>query len=537
LPDFTIWRCGLSTDDMSPLTQPGQPGPHRDTDHAATTAILRRLWLALTREPLPGITTTHHAGGTTVHTHHGTAITGDTPTDFTDHQPPRLRVGDTPITEPRHLLQHLPPDTPGLSELADHLDESARNLALATESATPHPAATDLWRHSRTHHPHPGVYFEQIVVAGHPIHPMNRTRGGLTPHQVRSFAPEHQPRLAMILARPHAPIRHTGAWPWRDNDGTPLLPMHPFQADRLADHLDIRGSQSVAPLMSLRTLAPVATPNHHVKTAVDLQMTSAVRRVSAAALHNGPQLGRIVADLTPRTGMAVHTEDATITVLDDTGHPRADMSAILRTLPTGDAVPVPLAALTEPDPATGTPLIATIIATTKLTPHQWWTRFVPTLLKGPLTLSSIGISLEAHGQNTLIELDDGQPHRLVYRDFGGVRVDTHQLAATGIDCPPLHGDIPQPEPQARHTTLIAALYATVLRHLVHTLTHHYQTPPDTWWHPVVEHSHRLSHPDPHLHTMIFADTWPLKATTAMRLSPNPLTNQWIHLPNPIAGRR
>ncbi|MFD0559363.1 IucA/IucC family protein [Stackebrandtia endophytica] len=366
---------------------------------------------------------------------------------------------------------------------------------------------------------------------------MNRTRGGLTPQQVRAYAPEHHPRLAMVLARPHDPTRQDGTWPWRDDDGTALLPMHPHQADRLAAHIDIIGTRSAAPLMSLRTLAPAATRRHHVKTAVDLQMTSAIRRVSPAALHNGPHLSRITAALTPRTGMAVHVETATMTVLDSTGQPRPDLSAILRTLPHTDAIPIPLAALAEPDPATGTPLIATVIATTTLTPPQWWNRCVPLLLTGPLTLAGLGISLEAHGQNTLIELDHGHPHRLVYRDFGGVRVDPDRLAANGIHCPPLHGDIPQPHPHTRHTTLLAALYATVLRQLVHTLTHHYQTPADDWWRPVAEHSHRLSHTDPHLHDMIFADTWPLKATTAMRLSPDPLTNQWIRLPNPIAGHR
>lgn len=478
------------------------------------------------REPLPGITPHHHPDRAHITTITGATLTGPPATDFVDNQP-HITQNHRHITHYTQLLDHIAADT---TDLAAHLRESVDNIAAAKTAATPHPRGRDLWETATAHHPNAGVYFEQLVVIGHPIHPMARTRGGLTTRQVQAWAPEHHPTVQLILARPHTPTRHHGDWPWRDQQGKPLLPMHPYQAHRYRDHIDIITTQPAAPLMSLRTLAPHHQPHLHIKTAVDLQMTSAVRRVSPAAIHNGPLLTQHITHLaTP--DFAVHAETASLTALSNQ-HPDPRMTAIIRTLPpaTHNAYPIPLAALAEPDPATGTPLIATVIDAGESTPTTWWEKCVPLILTGPLTLATRhGIDLEAHGQNTLLEVVNAQPHRLIYRDFGGVRTDP-----TIAD---LTGDIPQTDPRSRHTTLIAALYSTIMRQLIHALSHHYQTDPATWWQPVIEHSHRLTHPNPLLHDMLFDDTWPLKATTAMRLAPDPLDNQWTPIPNPIAGTR
>jgi hypothetical protein len=37
--------------------------------------------------------------------------------------------------------------------------------------------------------------------------------------------------------------------------------------------------------------------------------------------------------------------------------------------------------------------------------------------------------------------------------------------------------------------------------------------------------------------VLFGDTLPVKATTAMRLASDPLTDVWATLPNPLAGLR
>ncbi len=515
-----MWRCVLST----------IPHASQRNNDAATATILRRLWNAMVREPLPGITARHGQDHAVLTTATGATLTGPPATDFTDEAPMVITQDGRHINTCDELLTHIAADPSKTAALQQQLRESTDNLRSARTVSTPHPHGHDLWATAIAHHPNPGVYFEQIVTTGHPVHPLARTRTGLTPAQTRQWAPEHRPTVPLVLARPRTSTRHHGTWPWHDTEHTPLLPLHPYQAHRYRNRIDVITTTPAAPLMSLRTLAPHNRPDIHVKTAVDIHMTSALRQISAAALHNGPILSRHITEL-DIPHFAVHTENAALTTLTDDNQPDPHLSAIVRTLPTTPhhTIPIPLAALAEPDPHTGRPLIATIIDAGNTSPISWWESCVPLLLTAPLTLAVHGIALEAHGQNTLLDIQKSHPHRLTYRDFGGVRADP----AIGN----LIGDIPEPNAQHRHTTLIAALYSTVLRQLVHALTHHYDIDPHTWWHPIIEHSDHLTRHHPTLHQQIFNTTWPLKATTAMRLATDTLHNQWTHIPNPIADAR
>src|SRR5439155_7204632 len=169
--------------------------------------------------------------------------------------------------------------------------------------------------------------------------------------------------------------------------------------------------------MSLRTLA---TRDWHVKTAVDVQMTSAVRVVSPAAVHNGPALSAVLAPLADKAGLTILREPAAGAVLVD-GEPCRSLAAVVREpaeryLSPGE-VAVPFAALDAAQVD-----FAALVAVT-----------VPPLLR----MLAAGVALEAHGQNTLLVLRDGHPARLLYRDLGGVRVSPLRSG----DCPPLLGDL------------------------------------------------------------------------------------------------
>ena len=72
--------------------------------------------------------------------------------------------------------------------------------------------------------------------------------------------------------------------------------------------------------MSLRTVAPI-DGGDHIKTAVDVQMTSAVRTVSPAAVHNGPRLSALLRTLTRDLPLTVLAETAAGAVLVD-GQPQ-----------------------------------------------------------------------------------------------------------------------------------------------------------------------------------------------------------------------
>jgi siderophore synthetase component len=277
--------------------------------------------------------------------------------------------------------------------------------------------------------------------------------------------------------------------------------------------------------MSLRTLA-IGT-GYHVKTAVDVQMTSAVRTVSAAAVHNGPALSGLLAELARRTtDLVLLREFAAASVLVD-GEPSRSLAAVWREAPrlaAGEyALPYAVLAL-RPD------LVG-----------EHFDRLVSLLLRPVLALLHVGVALEAHGQNTLVVFTAGRPARLLYRDFGGVRVSPRRLAHAGLEAPPLRGDLLDDDPHRLRAKLSAAALSTVVAELVVTASRATDQPTQRLWDRVavaVREAYAELPADARTDaTALTTQPWAVKAMTAMRLSSTPLEDVWTYLPNPLAGNR
>src|SRR2546430_12937025 len=124
----------------------------------------------------------------------------------------------------------------------------------------------------------------------------------MSERDVRAYAPEHRPTVALrVYAVPERDWLSTGT------GLPPRLLVHPWQAEHVLDrypHLRPTGETVPArPLMSLRTVE--IEPGWHVKTAVDVQMTSAVRTVSPAAVRNGPVVSAFLAERGARAGIGL----------------------------------------------------------------------------------------------------------------------------------------------------------------------------------------------------------------------------------------
>jgi staphyloferrin A synthase len=416
------------------------------------------------------------------------------------------------------LARSLSAGSPHADRFRDEIAAAVRGTALALAAARPHPK--DLWAAAAAAHPDPSVWFEQAVLLGHPTHPLARSRGGLTDDEIRAYAPEHAPRFDLRLF--HMP-QLDASGPWTAFDmATTDLPVHPWQAERHRLPEPVRTWPNAAPLMSLRTMSIGGV---HVKTAMDLQLTSAIRHVSAAAVHNATVLTRHLAAPASRASITLLPECAAI-VRTATGAPLPHLAAIVRRAPHAYGHPraVPLAALAEPCPATGRP-IAAAIAGDDL--DAWWTALA-TVTLAPLRLfAATGVALEAHGQNTLASFTGDRPTGLVYRDFGGVRVPPEHW-------PQIIGDLPEPDPAARRTKLLAALFPTTLTAIVDALAVWTGTEPGRWWSTVATAVRGLDLPAP-LADAVLHDPWPIKATTAMRLADDPTDDIWASVHNPLAA--
>ncbi|MEU4163640.1 IucA/IucC family protein [Actinoplanes sp. NPDC026670] len=463
-----------------------------DTQHpAARAAILGRLLIAIETEPLPGLTRRHHHNGHT-HVHFGdTLLTYPTSAATPFTAPPaglHVTIGGRPTDDPAHLAAALWPGTPLAAELAGSVD----NLALA-RAANPTPA----W----PTHPQPGQ-IEQTLIDGHPLHPCCRTRTGMTVADQLAYAPEHHPVITLRRLRVPADRWH--------GTGEPVLLAHPWQAARLQDQYpwltDDGTTGPVRPLMSLRTVAPL-DGGPHIKTAVDIQMTSAVRTVSPAAVHNGPLLSALLQDLTRDLPIDVLAETTAGAVITDHG-PDRRLAHLIRQPTPADAVP--LGILADNPRRFGDPYqIVKDLGVAFFTPLA--------------QLLDRGIALEAHGQNSLAIIRDGRITRTLYRDLGGIRVHPARLRTAGYDTPTLHGDLPTDDDTELRTKLAAAALATVARQLITNA----DTDPDPLW--------RLLATALKNHPTLLTAPLPVKATTAMRLATDPLHDQWTHLPNPMAA--
>jgi siderophore synthetase component len=515
---------------------------------AARASVLARLWGGYAREPVPGVAARRRDGGDLVILlHDGRQLRGpaDAAAPFAIPAGLTLSLDGTRYDRPGALLSALHPSGPATRLPADavasgamgsggmgsgaaefraaaarfaaELDNSVANLALARAAGCAEPAGDSL------------ADLEQSILDGHPLHPCCRTRTGLSTADVLAYAPEHRRVVQLVLvAVPPARWLSTGS------GLPPVLPVHPWQWRRVRQEypwLEPTGHTMPArPLMSLRTLDVGA---HHLKTAVDAQMTSAVRTVSAAALHNGPAVSTLLAGLARDVpGLAVLAETAAGAALVD-GAPCRRLAVVRRDAPgvlPGERV-LPLAAL-------GVPALFDL-ARAGRPPVAFFAELARVLLVPLTRLLHLGIALEAHGQNTLLAVRDGRPVRLLYRDMGGVRISPARLARAGLSAPPLAGDVVNDDPDELRTKLFAAAVSTVLAEVAELLVREHGAGREGLWGVVATAGRAAYAGSPGAaagdRAALFGATLPIKAMTAMRLSAEPVRDIWARLPNPLAG--
>jgi staphyloferrin A synthase len=487
-------------------------------------AVLKRLWLALRREPLPGVGQRQVVGGDIlVKLADGRMMIGPELAPFAVEPPDlRIQLEQTAYADPAELLKalKLPVDT---TQLAAELADSVANLDRARQARQPLSLA------ELQGHPHGLARTEQSVVDGHPSHPCCRTRTGMSAGEVTRYAPEHHTDVTLqIWEVPRNRWYTTGA------GLPPRLVAHPWQAEHRADLLKQHGLKrsrdtvTAAPLMSLRTLASTTDPSRHYKTALGVQMTSAVRQVSGAAVNNGPAATDLLTRVAAGTGLRILPEVAAGAVLDDSGLPHPMLAMILRRAPLpgpGD-IWTPVAALTQQDPDIRNQAIELGYGGHAV---AFWRDLAGLLVPAVLTMLHRGVGLEAHGQNLLVRLAYGRPAEAAYRDVGGIKIHPGRLSRAGFDVPRLQGSIVTDDEEELRAKPLASLFSTVLTELAERL----EEDPHTLWHLVDEYIEEADNVSDR--RALHRATLPVKATTAMRLAEDPVHDLWTPIPNPLSG--
>lgn len=451
----------------------------------------------------------------------------------------------------------------------------------------------------------PLAQFEQAVVDGHPLHPCARVRGGMTVAELLAYAPEWAEQLAVqivaivrssftscafarrgmtdLLRRGHPDVADAADAHLRGLRRDPadyeLLPVHPWQlrravpqryADALAERRVIviaRARILARPLLSLRTLAPARDRRlAHLKTAVDIRLTTATRVISPATAHNGPVMSALLAEICRRehgfAGRFVSlAEIASGGYRPGPGEPHeaaASLAAIARESPERHAgegeLALPVAALAARCPLSGQPLLAEVLEELASvhrqprpgTAERFLTGYCDCALPALLTLlSRWGVALEPHGQNAIVVLRDGLPVRLLYRDFGGIRVSPTRLARGGLRPPAaLLGALPTEDEDELRAALFFPLIATNLSQVIATLARVSQTDSARLWRLVLQccrsvyatltADSAIAAQAGRDEAALFGPTLPAKSMLRVQMSADPHAPRWVAVPNPLA---
>ncbi|MFC7784005.1 IucA/IucC family protein [Rossellomorea sp. GCM10028870] len=328
----------------------------------------------------------------------------------------------------------------------------------------------------------PLTFLEQMVIEGHTLHPCSKTRLGLSKNEVMMYAPEWGNKVDIIPLAIHKSISSFSKitdgpsmtdvllkdYPYLEEafkgnitrlhlvpDEYELIPVHPWQFEHtVKKHYRTELKQKLLipidtaipyqPLISFRSLAPNNRTHHHIKTALNVQMTSAKRIVSPTSVRNGPVISEML-DTISKHDLEIRNK---INFLSESsgGHYQSlqkgaslnlekNLSALIRENPeknlTNEEIAVPGASLINTSPVTGKVLVVELIEewskrqriSTENAAARFIQKYASTLTPGLISLIvKYGISLEAHLQNALIIFENGTPTKLSIRDNGGIRI-------------------------------------------------------------------------------------------------------------------
>lgn len=337
-------------------------------------------------------------------------------------------------------------------ELLIRVLESYQQTALYLDKALPQPEGAGEFLEA-----------EQSLVFGHWLHPTPKSRQGMTYWQQESYAPELRGRFKLhYFAAKIDQVRHASARPTQAPDiirsllGSEaegldlagdecLLPMHPLQAEALLLDRRIQAMQQSGTLRHLGPAGSLFSATSSVRTvygaqqdwmlkfSLPVRITNSIRLNRRQELEAGVAMARLIDQIgfTRRSTNFRIIQDPAFITLDLPGESESGFEVILRENPfaqgKGQGV-ITLAALTaDPLPRAPSRLERLVrgLAGKSREPLAdvcvtWFQRYLDCAVEPLIRLyDDYGIALEAHQQNSLLNISDGYPSVGYYRDNQG----------------------------------------------------------------------------------------------------------------------
>lgn len=313
-------------------------------------------------------------------------------------------------------------------------------------------------------------YSESLVLEGHPTHPLTKTKLPLTSEEIRRYAPEFEkiiPLHIMLVSSSH--IRTTSM----ENDEqyivNQVIPelkdklqsflklldlemnnyraifVHPWQYDHvIGERFKTWISEKILiptpftveskATLSFRTMELLHHP-FHIKLPVNVQATSAVRTVSTVTTVDGPKLSYALQDMLniyPELKVSAEPFGEYVDVDADLAR---QLACIVREKPVlaQEGSTIVSASLVNRNPVDDDVIVDSYIKwiNNELTTEsieQFIRQYTSTLVRPLIAyIQDYGIALEAHMQNTIVNLGPNYQMNFLVRDLGGSRIDLQTL--------------------------------------------------------------------------------------------------------------
>ncbi|MBA8762007.1 IucA/IucC family protein [Staphylococcus coagulans] len=318
-------------------------------------------------------------------------------------------------------------------------------------------------------------YTEGMVWDGHPSHPLTKTKLPLTVDEIQKYAPEFMKVIPLKIVLVHQSIlKFTSMTDQEDFVLREIIPdmesqlrqwmqmyqssldeyrvmfVHPWQYENviteefgqwIAEHLVIPTPFTVdsKATLSFRTMRLLKYP-FHIKLPMNVQATSAVRTVSTVTTVDGPKLSyqlQEMLDIYPTLTIAAEPYGAHLDVEADLARQFAMIVRYAIEDKKQNHTQIVTAALTQINPVDGQIVIDSLIEyvygeISQDTIVQFMTQYIQALIP-PLIgyIQKYGIALEAHQQNTVLQIDkDTHALSFIVRDLGGSRIEPQTLKQT-----------------------------------------------------------------------------------------------------------
>ncbi|WP_436854818.1 IucA/IucC family protein [Staphylococcus caeli] len=313
-------------------------------------------------------------------------------------------------------------------------------------------------------------YSESLVVEGHPTHPLSKTKLPLTTDEVKRYAPEFEKIISLQMMLIHkndcvvtsmegddAYMLDTVLPEYRYKLKAYLAPhelelndyrvilVHPWQyehvistkfAQWIADKRLIPTPFEVESkaTLSFRTMQLIDKP-FHIKLPVNVQATSAIRTVSTVTTVDGPTLSyelQDMLDIYPELQVAMEPFGMHAnTNADDARH----LACIVRHQPyvADNGITLVTASLVNKNPVDNQVTVDSYLnwlsdGVSKESILKFLSIYAQTLIKPLIAyIQDYGVALEAHMQNTIVNLGPNYQMRFIVRDLGGSRIDLQTL--------------------------------------------------------------------------------------------------------------